>query len=331
MNKDFTPNVIIGSHSGDYIAGVNIDTPEVVNEAGCWEEYPAEHERQNVNFETSNCTNFANNDSKEPLTMFKAHNDGIPAEHNRWLIDNGYYKNGFINFDDRIPGMFSDINIGVGTYLWKAAEASRKWSLPEGILPKAKTIAEYYDRSKITPEAEQLKAEWDKRFKWYWFWVNSLDEGLKYSPVVGTVAFMNGNGILCPTTPHNHAVVGLSATQNTVKIDDSYIQQFKTYCKTGFQNLLCWKLIIIEDTNMNKTQWLKDHDMFQVRNTVTGAYGVVYGGQLLAIKSDRAGFYMIDRYNRKMLDRKDLFVNIDDNEWNLLWKTKKEDIEGRYF
>ena len=90
MNKEFTPNVILGSHAGDYIAGANIDTPEVVNEASNWEDFPSEHERQNEDFETSNCTNFSINDSKEPLSMFKAHNGDIPAEHNKWLKDNGY-------------------------------------------------------------------------------------------------------------------------------------------------------------------------------------------------------------------------------------------------
>jgi len=130
MNKEFTPNVILGSHAGDYIVGANIDTPEVVNEASNWEDFPSEHERQNVDGETSACTCFSNNDSREPVLMFKAHNGDIPAEHNKWLKDNGYYKNGFINFDDRVPAMFSDITLGVGTYLWKAAEASRKWSWP---------------------------------------------------------------------------------------------------------------------------------------------------------------------------------------------------------
>ena len=133
-----------------------------------------------------------------------------------------------------------------------------------------------------------------------------------------------------PTTPHNHAVTALSATQTTVKIDDSYIQQFKTYCREQFKNYLCWKLIIIEDTNMNKSHWLKDHDMFQVRNKDNGAYGVVYGGQLLAIKADRAGLYVVDRYNRKLLKRDDLFVQVNDNEWNTLWRPEPEK-EGRYF
>lgn len=329
-NLVFTPNVILGRKVGDYIAGANIDTPEVVNETGDWTNYPAEHERQNIDFETSACTCFSGNDSREPLMMFKAHNGDIPSEHSKWLKDNGYFKNGFINFDDRVPAMHSEITLGVGTYLWKAAEALRKWSLPQDILPKANTIADWYDKSKLTQEAINLQAEFDKRFKWVWFWVNSLDEGLKYSPVVGTVSFLNGETILCPNFPHNHAVVALQAKSNYVLIDDSYNQQFKKYCLPGFANYLSWKLIIVQDTNMNKSKWLKEHDMFQVRNKDNGSYGVVYGGQLLAVKQDRAGLYMIDRYNRKLLTRADLFVQVDDNEWNTLWRPDAN-TEGRYF
>ena len=330
MNKEFTPNVILGSKPGDYIAGVNIDIPEIVNETGNWLNYLAEHERQNELFETSACSCFAMNDSREPLIMYKLRNNNIPAEYDKWLKDNGYYKNGVINFDDRVPAMHADITLGVGTYLYKAAEACRKWSLPEDILPKPKTIAEYYDKSKLTQEAIELQKEFDKRFKWVWFWVNGLNEGLKYSPVVCTVSFMNGDNILCPVVQHNHAVTAVKDENFYVIIDDSYNQQLKRYCHQAFSDYLCWKLIIIEDTNMNKSKWLNEHDLFQVRNTDTGAYGVVYGGQLLAIKADRAGLYMVDRYNRKLLRREDLFTQVNDNEWNLLWRPKPNQ-EGRYF
>lgn len=329
-DRVFTPNVILGSSPGNYIAGVNIDTPEVVNPSGNWINYTPEHETQNELFETSACTCFSNNDAREALFTFLVQNGKIPAEHDQWLRDNGYYKNGKINFDDRVPAMYADITLGVGTYLWKAAEACRKWSLPQDILPRPRTIAEYYDKTLMTQQAINLQAEFDKRFKWVWFWVNGLNEGLKYSPVVGTVSFMNGDNILCPVVQHNHAVTAVKDENFYVIIDDSYNQQLKRYCHQAFSNYLCWKLIIIEDTNMNKSKWLNEHDLFQVRNTDTGAYGVVYGGQLLAIKADRAGLYMVDRYNRKLLRREDLFTQVNDNEWNLLWRPEPNQ-EGRYF
>ena len=184
--------------------------------------FTPEHERLNELFETSACTYFSNNDAREALFTFLVQNGKIPAEHDQWLRDNGYYKNGKINFDDRVPAMYADITLGVGTYLWKAAEACRKWSLPQDVLPKPRTIAEYYDKTLMTQKAINLQAEFDKRFKWIWFWDNSLVEGLTYSPVVGTVAFMNRNNILCPITTHNHAVVALNMDkqQNFVVIDD---------------------------------------------------------------------------------------------------------------
>ncbi len=332
-DRVFTPNVILGSSPGNYIAGVNIDTPEVINSSGNWTNYAPEHETQNELYETYSCTCFSNNDAREALFTFLVQNGKIPAEHDQWLRDNGYYKNGKINFDDRVPAMYADITLGVGTYLWKAAEACRKWSLPQDILPKPRTIAEYYDKTLMTQQAINLQAEFDKRFKWIWFWNNSLGEGLTYSPVVGTVAFMNGNNILCPTTTHNHAVVALNMDkqQNFVVIDDSYVQQFKRYCLQGFADYLGWKLIIIQNdnNNMDKAKFLRENDTKQVRNKDTGAYGVIYGGQLLKITPERAGLYMIDREARGLIGKLPT-IQVSDTDWNLLWRPSPEQ-EGRYF
>ena len=329
MKIQFTPNVILGSKPGDYVAGGNIDTPEIVNESGVWTNYPAEHERQNVNGETSACTVFSFNDMRESLMMYLLHENKIPALHAKWLKDNGYFKNGFINFSDRVPAMYAEIELGVGTYLYKSAEACRKWSLPQDILEEVDTIDKWYDKSKLTEKATKLQAEFDKRFKWVWFWVNDLNEGLKYSPIQGIVSFKNGDDILCPTTPINHAVTALEAKSDYVLIDDSYNQQFKKYCHKGFSNYLGVKLIIKEDTNMDKAKFLRENDTKQVRNKDTGAYGVIYGGQLLKITPERAGLYMIDREARGLIGKLPT-IQVSDADWNLLWRPSPEQ-EGRYF
>ena len=329
MNKEFTPNVILGTKPGDYIVGVNIDTPVIVNQSGNWLDYPAEHERQNIDFETSACTVFSFNDIRESLFMYLLHENKIPAGHTQWLKDNGYFKNGFINFDDRIPAMFAEINLGVGTYQYKAAEACRKWSLPQDFLPKAKTIQEWYDQSKITQEARDLQAEFDKRFKWIWFWNNNLEEGLKYSPVQSVVSFMNGEGVLCPTTPYNHAIACLAKKNLYVDIDDSYIQRFKKYCPERVSSYLGCKLIIIDDNTMDKSKFLKDNDTRQIRNKDNGAYGVIYGGQLLKVTAERAGLYMIDREARGLIQKLPT-IQVTDADWNTLWRPSA-DQDGRYF
>lgn len=321
METQFTPNVIVGSKIGDYIAGSNIDTPEIVNESGSWVNYPAEHERQNMNGETSSCTVFSFNDMRESLMMYLLHENKIPALHAKWLKDNGYFKNGFINFSDRIPAMYAEIELGVGTYLYKAAEACRKWSLPEDIIDSVKTVDEWYNKAKITQKALDLQKEFDKRFKWVWFCVNDLNEGLKYSPIQGIVSFKNGDDILCPTTPINHAVTALEAKSDYVLIDDSYNQQFKKYCHKGFSNYLGVKLIIKEDIDMDKAKFYKDNDKKIIRNKDTGAFGVIYGGQLLKIEENRAGLFMIDRENRKLIGNIES-VQISDNEWTQLWSNR---------
>jgi len=317
--------VLLGKTPRDYVLGNQIS-----QEVNCdnWEFYlidpqwKIEHEIQNIGFEKYNCTDMAGNDVKELITMWALHNNKVPKSHARWLKDVGYFRNGAINFDDRVPAMFSEITKGVGTWQWKAGNALRKWSLPEGILKDdPKDWEEYMDKGKLTKEAEELQAEYDKRFLWHWFWFRDdqdIDEQMKTSPSMSVVRFANGDGCLSPAGQFNHAIMEYGKDeQGCRKIDDSYNQQLKKYKPTHITSRMGFRLTIINDNNMfDVNKFLTDNDLKVIWNKDTGAYAFIQQKMAKVIQSkDRdvlALFEMRFRDGGK--------VSVSNDEWNDLPK-----------
>jgi hypothetical protein len=303
--------ILLGKTPRDYILGSQVQA-----EINCedWElhlidpQWKIEHEHQmylhqgRFGFETFACTCFSGNDVKEMIMMNALKNHKVPPLSVRWLTDNGYFKNGYINFDDRVPSMFAEITNFVGTYQWKAGNALRKWSLPEGILKDdPKDWGEYMDKGKLTKEAEELQAEYDKRFLWHWFWFRDdqdIDEQLKTSPSMSIVRFANGDGCLAPVGQFNHAIMEYGKDGECRKIDDSYNQQLKLY-KPGFiTSRLGFKLTILN--NMNSEQFLKDNDLKTVWNSDSGAYYYVLQKALRPYNTkDRAVLMLVEDKFRK--------------------------------
>ena len=244
--------VILGKTPTDYVLGGAIELAPLTD---YWEEfligsdYKLEHEMQRpFGFETYACTCFAGNDVKELIMMWALKNNKIPREDVLWLSEKGYFRNGVINFDDRVPAMHAEIQKGLGTYLFKAGNALRKWSLPEGILKDTpKNFEEYMDLDRLTNEAKDLQKEYDKRFVWNWFWFDEFEgdvkQELKTSPAMSCVKFANGEGCLKPAGRVDHAVTEYKIDK-CHHIDDSYIQQFKKYHPDYIKNRVGFKLTI---------------------------------------------------------------------------------------
>ena len=303
MNKEYQ-GVLIGKTPRDYILGSQVGL-----EINCddWEkhlidpQWKIEHEIQNaLGFETYACTCFSGNDVKEMIMINALKNKQVPPKYVKWLKDNGYFKNGYINFDDRIPAMFAELTEGVGTYQWKAGNALRKWSVPEGLLrDRPKNFAEYIDKEKINLEAIDLKLEFDKRFAWHWFWFRDdqdIDEQMKMSPAMSIVRFANGDGCLSPDGTYNHAVTEYGKDGECRKIDDSYNQQLKLYKPTHITSRLGFKLTIL---NMDNT-FLKDNDLKAVWNRDLGEYYYVHQGALKKYNTtDRAVLMLVEDKFRK--------------------------------
>lgn len=296
--------VQLGKTSRDYILGSQVSLEINCEDWGLHlvdSKWKIEHEKQQpFGFETYACTCYSGNDVKEMIMMNALKNKLIPPTYVRWLADKGYFKNGAINFDDRIPAMHSEIIEGIGTYQWKAGNALRQWSLPEGILKdKPKNFKEYIDKSKINQEAIDLQKEYDKRFIWHWFWFNnidSIDEQMKMSPAMSVVSFANGDECLKPSTPFNHAVTEYGKDGDCRKIDDSYFQQLKKYHPDYITSRLGFKLTILNMEN----NFLKENDLKAVWNRDTGAYYYVHQGALKKYNTkDRAVLMLVEDKFRK--------------------------------
>jgi len=268
INEEEYNGVKLGKKPTDYIGGKDIELDILVED---WEteiiglEYKLEHELQTVyNFETYACTVFSGNDAREPIFQNAIKNNLVPKKDILWLTANRYFKNGYINFDDRVPAMHAEIEHGVGTYQHKSANALRKWSLPEGILKDVpKNLTEYLDKSRITEEAIKLQTEFEKRFVWNWFWFNEkkdIKEQLKASPAMSIVRYANGEGCLAPAGKFNHAVMEYAITEaGCSKIDDNYNQRFKKYNKDYITSRLGFKLTI---KNNIKTMQVENNKLY---------------------------------------------------------------------
>lgn len=126
-----------------------------------------------------------------------------------------------------------------------------------------------------------------------------------------------------------HALYGANAKDREIGFPNSW----GTVGVNGWQKLkqnyfddgavgVAWTLIDKDNiyNNMDVKKFIKDNDLNQVRNTDTGAYGVIYHGKLLLISNERAGLYMVDREARGLIG-KGKTVNINGKQWNEIMDT----------
>ena len=302
INKNYQ-GVLIGETPRDFKLGSQVEQELDVED---WSNFLSEHERQNDNFETYACTVFSGNDVKEAIMMYALKNNLIPKESVNWLTNSGYFNKGFINFDDRIPAMHAEINPGVGTYQWKAANALTNWSLPEGILgDDPKSWEKYYSKNELSDETKLLQMEYDRRFIWHWYWFDetngNVDEQLKNSPAMSVVRFANGEECLKPDGQLNHAVMEYGRTdEGCRRVEDNYEQRFKNYNKGYIMYRLGFKLTIINKNNMDVDTFLKENDLKTIWNRDTGAYYYVLQKALRPFKtSDRSVLLLVEKNFRE--------------------------------
>lgn len=324
MYENNKTGFIDGSQKTDFLFGVSSPLKnEILQENGNWSEYKPQHEVQvSRYFDTWGCTCFAGTDAIETLFMYYLHNNLIPAGHVKWLVDNGYLVNGFINFSDRRACNFADITIGTGTYLYKAMDAIRKHPLPQADchFPAEIKAEEFYNTDDFTEAMDKKEEEFKKRFQLNWYWADDPKEAIKYSPLVATVRYSNDTGLLTPEGNHNHCIMVESGYKDAWLINESYQQENKTYKEGYVKNFIGWKLTILNENTMDITKFLKDNDQCLVRNTDNGSYGVVLQGKLRVITPERAGLFMVDREARGIIGKKKM-VSINHDVWFQLPKT----------
>jgi len=325
MYENNKTGFIEGSQKTDFVFGVSSPLPNpVLQEQGNWLEDKPDHEIQvSKYFDTYACTNFAGWDCIESLFTYYIDKGLIPVTHLIWLDQNGYIKDGKINFSERRSANFSDIVIGTGTYIYKACDAIIKHPLPQSDCEYTNnmTAEQFYSKDDFTEAMDKKEAEFKKRFQINWYWADDPSEAIKSSPLMATVRFDNGNGLLAPEGSHNHCIMVHEILKGAWVINDSYQQELKTYKDSHVKNFVGFSLIILNENTMDIIKFLKDNDQCLIRNTDNGSYGVVLQGKLRVITPERAGLFMVDREARGIIGKKKM-VSINHDVWYILPKSE---------
>jgi len=229
---NYNKGLRIGKRETDYVLGSSPVEKQILTD-GDWRKWSPEHEHQ-FNFtsmyDSLMCVSFSATDAIEYLFTWALHNGRISADNVKWLKDNGYFKNGLINFSERFVGTLGDTTTQ-GAYQYKVADAIRKFGLiPQDDFPLADSFLNNIDKKFITQAMYDKGAEFIKRFPIAYEWTPNIRHALKYGPVQVCVYYQDGNGILCPGQNPQHAVVAVNSGDDFIEIDDSYNVQYKKYC-----------------------------------------------------------------------------------------------------
>jgi len=254
---DFNRGLKLGTRETDYILGASPIVKKEINTN--WKDWKPEHEIQAKRyFDTVSCVSYSATDVIEYLFTWALHNNQISADNVKWLKDNGYFKNGLINFSDRFVAILGETT-KAGAYQYKVGDAIRKYGLiPQDMLPTTDDIISFdeYIGAEITEEMLDLGKEFIKRCPINYEWVFNID-ALKYAPIQVCVSYADGEGILCPTSKVNHAIVAINATDDYIEVDDSYQRQFKKYCHKAVYSMMLYTVKFNNMTN-ERIKVLKD-------------------------------------------------------------------------
>jgi hypothetical protein len=313
--------VLLGKGKYDWVAGANSSLPDIVN-VDDWKKYDIEHEIQFISntltpYDTLFCVTFSALKSLAKFFMFLLHNGYLHPEDVRWLVDNGYFKNGYINFNERFTGILGETT-DKGAYQYKVANAIKNYGLiPQNDLPMASNFWDNLKKEDITEANYKKGKEFIERFLINYEWIYDYENKIKTKPIQTIVRFANyenPTNILKPDGSLNHAVVMVMSAPEYNEIDDTYYQRYKRYDKNYTHSYMGFH-ITITNKNMDIEKFVKDNDKKWVRNYNTGAFGRILQGKLfIGTSTDRMTLMLLDDKVREN------GIQISDSEWKQLPK-----------
>lgn len=335
-NKHVITGFLEGRGEYDYQAGANSPIKRVIlKDNANWKEIKVDNEIQVENYgqttqyDTLMCVSFnGTTDAIEYLMTHQLKTGLIPRWKAEWLDNNGYIKNGQLNFNERFTAIMGETT-DQGAYQHKVADGMRKYGLiPQGMFPMAENFKDNIDKKFVTQAMYDLGKKFTELFKINYEWItpDMTQEFLKYSPLAcfGKYGNISEGEPLDPQNGSNHSMLQVAETSTYREIDDSYWEQFKKYKKTALQGFMAFYVDSSDNTMFNPQDFIKTHDKFIVRNTHTGSYGVIYQGTPMLIEQDRAGLFVIDRDVRGLLGKgHEYSVSLTDQEFSMLdWSRK---------
>jgi hypothetical protein len=219
--------------------GMTTIEDKIIFPNGCYEFLPEFEEQASIFFESNTCVSQSYNNALETEFSRDFKNGKISKENLKWLQDEGYFKNGKINFNDRALAIISgtDPNGGnSGECVADAAEAYGlaaesawpwDWNEPD---PNINSKKNYWNNLNLPEKVKTQMAEFHKRFELMHEWVERNDwaEAEKKGALQGYVnAWHEKNGKYYNPAPgsYNHAVQSIS--EATIEIFDTYLPEIK--------------------------------------------------------------------------------------------------------
>jgi len=245
-----------GKQITDYLAGSNspIARQELTN--GDWLKYKPVHEQQ-FNYvkmyDTLMCVTYATLDALESLFMYHISQGNISPDNVLWLKEKGYFKDGFINFNERYSGV-NGKTTNQGAYAFDVINGIRhEGCIPQDMFPLGDSFKDNIDPKFITEEMKTLGKEFVKRFSISYEWVDNADvkEFLKYAPLTASVKYAQGEGILVPEGQPNHRIMVYKAQDNWIGVNDSY-DELKKYGQDKVYSYMAYYLDITKNMKFKK-------------------------------------------------------------------------------
>jgi len=310
--------VLIGRGEFDWQCGGNsaIQHDILISDKD-WKKFTVAHEIQwTGKYDTQFCVTYSALKTIAKIFTYLEQTEKLSQSDLEFLKD--YKKDEMYDFAERFPATLGETTAH-GAYQFKVANAIKNYGLiPQSMFPLADNFQDNISKDFITKEMYDKGKEFLKRFQINYEWVESFDN-LVYSPIQTVVRYANyekPDDILAPEGELNHAVTGVYTVTEYNEIEDTYWQEFKRYHPNYTHSLLAY-FITLNNNNMDVEKFINDNDKNQVRNSNTGAYGVIYGRKLMEIKPERAGLYMIDRDARGLIG-KGKTITINNAEWDMI-------------
>lgn len=218
--------------------------------------YLPEYEGQsNSTMDSMSCATFSALNALE--FYFKLNT--IPHEHQQFLLDNGYYRNGEINFSDKYSAIMSGTTIQ-GNYQSNVGNSLRHDGvIPQEMLPfgNSKYFAEWHNRSQITSAMTELGKKFVSYFdiSYYWVYFKGENSTLGDEKRLKSALLMQPIQIAIPV-PGSHAVTAFSCDDDDiVTYFDHYDKSINTIHISRIHNAVAYT--IIPRTNIIKTPYTR--------------------------------------------------------------------------
>lgn len=172
----------------DYIAGVNSPLKAVVvMPSGEWTRYASKYERQNVPFETFNCTAFSLTNALEFWLNFYIETKQLPQTHIDFLLREGYIDDGGgVNFSERALGSWAGTDEN-GNRMTTVIDTARKHGLASNKLWPfgGANLKEYYAAppKEVEDQAARFLTYFQINYEWFYNSPGNYADALKQCPL----------------------------------------------------------------------------------------------------------------------------------------------------